>query len=78
VFLALSSRAGEPPDPPSDTKDIVYFALHDINVPLPLGWLLSSEAAKTMQNQLYLDDNVVHNGEAMDQVLKSLPVRLAP
>ncbi|MEY2481695.1 MAG: hypothetical protein QOK24_223 [Verrucomicrobiota bacterium] len=71
-------KAGEPPDPLSDTKDIVYFALHDINVPLPLGWLLSSEAAKTMQNQLYLDDTVVHNGEAMDQVLKSLPIRLAP
>jgi hypothetical protein len=58
---------------PSDTKDIVYFGLRDTNVPLPLGWLLSREAAKTMQDQLYQNDDVVHNGEAMDEIQKSLP-----
>ena len=58
---------------PSDTKDIVSFGLRDTNVPLPLGWLLSREAAKTMQDQLYQDDDVVHNGEAMNEVLRSLP-----
>ena len=55
------------------TKDIVYFGLRDTNVPLPLGWMLSAAAAKTMQEQLRLDDDVVHNGTAMDEVLKSLP-----
>ncbi|MEN3369282.1 MAG: hypothetical protein V7609_1425 [Verrucomicrobiota bacterium] len=71
-------KAGEIPDTTPDTKDIVYFALRDTKVPLPLGWMLSREAAKTMQEQLYLNDNVVHNGESMDDVLKSLPVRLTP
>jgi hypothetical protein len=58
---------------PSDTKDIVYFGLRDTDVPLPLGWMLSREAAKTMQEQLYQNDDVVHNGEAIDEILKSLP-----
>jgi hypothetical protein len=71
-------KAGEAPETPPSTKDIIYFALRDTKVPLPLGWMLSREAAKTMQEQLYLNDNVVHNGESMDDVLKSLPVRLAP
>jgi hypothetical protein len=66
-------KAGETPETPPTTKDIVYFALRDTNVPLPLGWLLSREAAKTMQEQLYLNDGIVHNGEAMDELLKSLP-----
>lgn len=55
------------------TKDIIYFGLRDRNVPLPLGWMLSAEAAKTMQDQVRLDDDVVHNGAAMDDVLKILP-----
>jgi hypothetical protein len=55
------------------TKDIVYFRLRDTNVPLPLGWMLSAAAAKTMQDQLRLEDDVVHNGTAMDEVLKILP-----
>jgi hypothetical protein len=58
---------------PSDTKDIVYFGLRDTDVPLPLGWMLSREAARTMQEQLYQNDDVVHNGEAIDEILKSLP-----
>jgi len=56
------------------TKDIIYFTLRDTNVPLPLGWMLSAAAAKTMQDQLPLDDDVVHNGTAMDEVLKILPI----
>jgi hypothetical protein len=35
--------------------------------------MLSREAAKTMQAQLYQNDDVVHNGEAIDEILKSLP-----
>ena len=41
------------------TQDIVYFGLRDTEVPLPLGWMLSAAAAKTMQDQLHLDDGVV-------------------
>ena len=55
------------------TKDIVYFNLRDTQVPLPLGWMLSAAAAKTMRDQLQLDDDVVHNQSAMNEVLKSLP-----
>ena len=55
------------------TKDIVYFRLRDTTVPLPLGWMLSAAAAKTMQDQLRLDDDVVHNGAAMNEVLANLP-----
>src|SRR5436309_2222011 len=52
------------------TKDLFYFRLRDTNVPLPLGWMLSAAAARTMQDQLRLeDDGDVHNGEAMDEVL---------
>ncbi|MGA7274914.1 MAG: hypothetical protein WBX14_08740, partial [Candidatus Udaeobacter sp.] len=55
------------------TKDIVYFKLRDTQVPLPLGWMLSAAAAKTMQDQLRLDDDVVHNETAMNEVLTTLP-----
>ena len=55
------------------TKDIIYFGLRDTEVPLPLGWMLSREAAKAMRDQLYLNDDVVKNGEAMNEVLTSLP-----
>jgi hypothetical protein len=59
--------------PEPRTKDIVYFNLADRHVPLPLGWMLSAAAAKTMQDQLRLDDDVVQNGTAMNEVLKTLP-----
>jgi hypothetical protein len=55
------------------TKDIIYFGLRDTNVPLPLGWMLSDGAARAMQRQLNLNDDVLHNAEAMDEVLKILP-----
>jgi hypothetical protein len=54
------------------TKDIVYFRLRDTNVPLPLGWMLSAAAAKTMQDQLNFEDDIVHNQTAMNEVLKIL------
>jgi hypothetical protein len=57
---------------PAHTKDIIYFGLRDTEVPLPLGWMLSREAAKAMRDQLYLNDDVVKNGEAMNEVLESL------
>jgi hypothetical protein len=55
------------------TKDIVYFKLEDTNVPLPLGLMLSGAAGKTMQDQLRLDDDIVQNETAMNEVLKTLP-----
>ena len=67
------SKAGETEGMPLGTRDIVYFGLRDTDVPLPLGWMLSREAARTMREQLYLDDDVVQNGEAMRLILGSLP-----
>jgi hypothetical protein len=61
------------------TPDIIYFALRDTEVPLPLGWMLSAAAAKTMQEQLHLEDGIVRNETAMNAVLTSLPAPpLAP
>jgi len=65
-------KAGEA-EIPSDTPDILYFGLRETEVPLPLGWMLSREAAKAMRNQLYVNDGVIHNGESIDDILKSLP-----
>src|SRR5438128_3196998 len=56
------------------TKDIVYFGLRDKNVPLPLGWMLSAAAAKTIREQINQDDEVVQNQSAMNEVLKALPL----
>ena len=61
-----------------DTKDIIYFTLEDLEVPLPLGWMLSDAAAKTMLAQFELDDKVVQNKTATAEVRRSLPVRLTP
>jgi hypothetical protein len=55
------------------TKDIVYFKLRDTQVPLPLGWMLSAAAAKTIRDQVNQDDDVVQNQTAMNEVLKTLP-----
>jgi hypothetical protein len=72
-------KAGVVEAPPEDespqqlTKDIVYFKLRDTQVPLPLGWTLSAAAAKTIREQINLDDDVVQNQTAMNEVLKALP-----
>jgi hypothetical protein len=71
-------KAGETDETPSDTPGIIYFGLCDTQVPLPLGWMLSQEAADAMLAQLYLNNNVVKNGKAMDDVLRSLPTPAAP
>ncbi len=61
------------------TKDIIYFGLRDTEVPLPLGWMLSAAAAKTMQDQLHFEDNIVRNQTALNEVLKILtPPALPP
>ena len=55
------------------TKDIVYFKLRDTQVPLPLGWMLSAAAAKTIREQINQDNEVVQNQTAMNEVLKAIP-----
>jgi hypothetical protein len=71
--IGVNSAPSETEEAQPATKDIIYFGLRDTNVPLPLGWMLSAAAAKTMQDQLQLDDDVVQNGAAMEEVLKILP-----
>jgi hypothetical protein len=71
--VGVTAAPSETEETQPATKDIIYFTLRDTNVPLPLGWMLSAAAAKTMQDQLLLEDDVVHNGTAMDEVLKILP-----
>jgi hypothetical protein len=63
--------AGEIEETQPATKDIIYFGLRDTEVPLPLGWMLSDAAAKTMQAQLQKDGNV-HNGESMEEMSRIL------
>ena len=72
--VGVTAAPSETEETQPATKDIIYFTLRDTNVPLPLGWMLSAAAAKTMQDQLPLDDDVVHNRTAMDEVLKILPI----
>jgi hypothetical protein len=55
------------------TRDIVYFKLRDTQVPLPLGWMLSAAAARTIRDQINQDDDVVKNQSAINEVLKALP-----
>src|SRR5439155_21702227 len=55
------------------TKDIVYFNLRDMQVPLPLGWMLSAAVAKTIREQINQDDDVIQNQSVMNEVLKTLP-----
>jgi hypothetical protein len=54
-------------------KDIIYFKLRDNQVLLPLGWMLSAAAAKTIRDQINQDNEVVQNQRAMNEVLKTLP-----
>jgi len=72
--VGVTAAPSETEETQPATKDIICFTLRDTNVPLPLGWMLSAAAAKTMQNQLQLEDNVVRNRTAMDEVLKILPI----
>ena len=72
--VGVTAAPSETEETQPATKDIICFTLRDTNVPLPLGWMLSAAAAETMQDQLQLEDNVVRNRTAMDEVLKILPI----
>ena len=68
----VGAAPSEADETQSTTKDIIYFGLRDTDVPLPLGWMLSDAAARTMQSQLRMEDNVVHNGMSMDEMSRIL------
>lgn len=58
-------------------KQVYLFALAAAKVPLPLGWMLSNEAAHAMQQELYDGDlskcsPPIWNGAMRDQILASL------
>jgi hypothetical protein len=58
-------------------KQVYLFALAAAKVPLPLGWMLSNEAAQAMQQELYDGDlskcsPPIWNGAMRDQILASL------
>jgi hypothetical protein len=53
--------------------DIFYFSLEDQNVPLPLGWMLSDAAAKSIRAQWNLNGDVVRNKTAAEEISQTLP-----
>jgi hypothetical protein len=71
--IKASEAPCEKNSPEPRTKDIVYFNLAAMHVPLPLGWMLSAAAARTIRDQINQDDDVVKNQSAINEVLKALP-----
>ena len=69
--------AGEAPpskdQPESLSPDIFYFSLEDRDVPLPLGWMLSDAAAKSIRGQWNFDGVVVRNKTAAEEINRTLP-----
>ena len=64
--------ADEHPD--LKVQNRLLFGLHDSNVPLPLGWMLSGGAASEMRNQLHTNDDNQENASAvMNQLLGTRP-----
>jgi hypothetical protein len=66
-----SSRTEGEPDP--NTPDIIYFGLADRNVPLPLGWTLSSAAARDIAGQVNVNLRPVTNQASLEDIMSSLP-----
>jgi hypothetical protein len=55
-------------------KNRLLFGLHDSPVPLPLGWMLSGDAANEMRRQLHAnDDNQKNAGDVMAGLLGTRP-----
>jgi len=79
--IAHQQRRIKAPDeaPPSNDQpeslspDIFYFSLEDKDVPLPLGWMLSDAAAKSIRGQWNFDGIVVRNKTAADEINRTLP-----
>jgi hypothetical protein len=72
-FKAADTTPPSKDQPESLSPDIFYFSLEDQDVPLPLGWLLSDAAAKSIRGQWNFDGVVVRNKTAADEISRTLP-----
>jgi hypothetical protein len=62
-------------DPPPPLTNWFLIGLHDSDVPLPLGWMLSGDAANEMRRQLKENSE---NQEVFRKILEELSVRTTP
>lgn len=72
-FKAAAEAPTDKDAPESLSRDIFYFALEDRDVPLPLGWMLSDAAAKSIRGQWNYDGVVVRNKTAAEEINRTLP-----
>jgi hypothetical protein len=72
-FKAADAESPSKDQPESLSRDIFYFSLEDRDVPLPLGWMLSDAAAKSIRAQWNFDGVVVRNKTAADEISRPLP-----
>lgn len=72
-FKAADAAPPTKDQPESLSPDIFYFSLEDQDVPLPLGWMLSDAAAKSMRGQWNFDGVVVRNKTAAEEINQTLP-----
>jgi len=72
-FKAADAAPPSKENPELLIHDIFYFSLEDQNVPLPLGWMLSDSAAKSIRGQWNFDGAVVRNKTAAEEIGQTLP-----
>jgi len=72
-FKAADIAPPSKDQPESLSRDIFYFSLEDQDVPLPLGWMLSDAAAKSIRGQWNFDGVVVRNKTAAEEINRTLP-----
>ena len=72
-FKAADIAPPSKDQPESLSRDIFYFSLEDQDVPLPLGWMLSDAAAKSIRRQWNFDGGVVRNKTAAEEINRTLP-----
>jgi hypothetical protein len=70
--------------PPNQQAKVYYFSLAPAEVPLPLGWMLSNQAARAMHLELNDQGKSKHpsvptwNKAVREQIIASLPPRAVP
>lgn len=72
-FKAADAAPPSKDHPESLIHNIFYFSLEDRNVPLPLGWMLSDSAAKSIRGQWNFNGVVVRNKTAAEEISQTLP-----
>ena len=72
-FEAAAIAQPSDDQPESLSHDIFYFSLEDRDVPLPLGWMLSDAAAKSIRGQWNFDGVIVRNKAAAEEIDRTLP-----